>query len=113
MAERAQQETTVRVRAVEYLIYIPPGDAGPQALADCLAYAEREHPEWTSAGVVVGQWTAVVQMLAGGQADVVVIAQRAHLPADRLPRVVAVEEQLSCPAPRDSRRPGHRRPHLS
>lgn len=109
-----QQEHTVRIREVRYLIFVPDGDAG-EALAECLEYAQREHPEWTSGGVIVGHWTAVVTMLSQGLADVVLIAQRSHLPRDRFPRVVSVEEELAgtLPAPRDSRRPGRRRPHLS
>lgn len=106
----ARQEQTVRI-ATHYLIYIPHGDAA-QALADCLSYAEIEHPEWIPAGVVVGQWQAIVALLADNHADVVLIAARAHLPADRIPRVVAVEEELSGPPPRDSRRPTGRRPRL-
>ncbi len=108
-----QQQQTVRIRTNRYVAFIPAGDAGPAALAECLAYAETEHPEWTFAGVVAGGWQAVFTMLANGEADVVVVAQRAHLPPDRLPRVVAVEEELAAPAPRDSRRPGVRRPRLS
>lgn len=110
-----QQQQTVRIGADRFLVYIPAGNAGPQALADCLAYAEDAHPEWIPAGVIVGRWSAVVSMLAVGLADIVVIAQRAHLPADRIPRVIAVEEELSGapPAPRDSRRPPSRRPRMS
>lgn len=111
--ERAWQEQTVPICTRRYLIYIPDGDESAKALADCLEYAERHHPDWESAGIIVGRWTAVVSMLACGKADVVLIAKRSHLPPDRLPRVIAVEEELSGPAPRDSRRPGGRRPHLS
>jgi hypothetical protein len=107
-----QQEQTVRI-CILYVVYIPAADA-EQALAECLEYAGREHPEWGLAGVVTGDWAAVVAMLGGGQAEVVVIAQRSHLPVDRIPRVIAVEEQLSAPVPaaRDSRRPAGRRPRL-
>ena len=108
-----QQQQTVRISTSRYLVFIPTGDAGAAALAECLAYAETEHPEWTFAGVVAGGWQAVFTMLAKGEADIVVVAQRAHLPPDRLPRVVAVEEELAAAVPRDSRRPGGRRPHLA
>lgn len=113
MTEHARQEQTVPICTNRYLIYIPKGDAAAQSLADCLGYAEREHPDWTSAGVIVGRWPVVVSMLACHQADIVLIARRSDLPPDRIPRVIAVEEELSGPAPRDSRRPGGRRPHLS
>lgn len=109
----AHQEQTVRICTNRYLIYIPRGDAAAQALADCLDYVEREHPEWTSEGVIVGRWQAVVSMLACGKADIVVIAKRSHLPPDRIPRVVAVEDELSGPPPCDSRRPAGRRPLMS
>jgi len=112
MPGSGQQEHTVRIRTNRYLIYIPRGDAAAQALADCLDYAEREHPDWISAGVVVGRWQAVVSMLLEGEADLVLVAERTHLPPDRIPRVVAVAEELTPPAPRDSRRPGGRRPRL-
>lgn len=113
MPERAQQEQTVRIPVNRYVVFIPAGEAGPAALAECLAYAEASHPEWAFAGVVAGGWRAVFSMLADGGADVVVVAQRAHLPPDRLPRVVAVEEELAAPVRRDSRRPSGRRPRLS
>lgn len=109
----AHQEQTVRICTNRYVIYIPRGDAAAQALADCLAYAEHEHPEWIPEGVIVGRWQAVVSMLAVGKADIVLIAQRSHLPPDRIPRVVSVEDELADPAPRDSRRPGGRRPRMS
>lgn len=108
-----QQEHTVRISTNRYLIYIPLGEAGAAALAECLAYAEQAHPEWDFAGVVAGSWQAAFGMLANGDADVVLVAQRADLPADRLPRIVAVEEELAATPPRDSRRPGGRRPRLS
>lgn len=115
MPEPGRQEQTVPIRTHRYLIYVPAGDpaAAAQALADCLDYAEREHPDWESAGIIVGRWTAVVSMLACGKADIVIISKRSDLPPDRIPRVIAVEEELSGPAPRDPRRPGGRRPHLS
>lgn len=114
MSGRGRQQQTIRICAIRYLIYVPAGDEGPVALAECLAYAERDHPEWDSCGVIVGAWQAVISMLVRGLADIVVIAQRSHLPADRLPRIVAVEEELSAPSStaRDSRRPAGRRPRL-
>lgn len=107
------QQQTVRIRTSRYLIYIPAGDAGAAALAECLAYSETEHPEWTFAGVIAGQWTAVFSMLAQGEAEIVLVAQRSHLPPDRTPRVVSVEEELAGAPRRDSRRPAGRRPRVS
>lgn len=107
-----QQQQTVQILTNRYLIFIPRGDAGPPALAECLAYAERAHPEWQFAGVIAGQWREVFALLAAARADVVLVAQRAHLPVDRIPRVIAVEEELSAPPPRDSRRPAGRRPRM-
>lgn len=112
MTTGGQQERTVRISTNRYLIYIPSGETGPAALAECLAYAEAEHPDWAFAGVIAGHWQAVFGMLATGDADVVLVAQRADLPPDRIPRVVSVEEELAGRPPRDSRRPGGRRPRI-
>jgi hypothetical protein len=107
-----QQEHTVRIGTLRYVIYVPAGDDGPLALAECLAYAEREFPAWTSAGVVVGRWLAVSSMIDRRMVDVVLIARRSHLPPDRMPRIVAVEEEPAARCVRDSRRPTQRRPMM-
>jgi hypothetical protein len=92
-----------------YVIYVPV-DERTTAMAECLEYVTREHPDWKSAGVIVGRWTAVVAMVERGLAEIILVAQRSHLPPDRIPRVVAVEEELTCRRPSLLGRLTQRRP---
>lgn len=96
---------------MRYVIYVPDDTRQEGALAECLNYAENTHPEWHSAGVVTGRWPDVIAMTRAGLADVILIAERAHLPPDRVPRVVSVEEEMSAHPGGCPTRPTQRRPH--
>jgi len=80
-------------RALRYVIFIPADIDPAETVAVCMDYAKTQ-PGWQSEGVIIGRWTAVVAMLEAGHAQVVIIADRSHLPPDRIPRVVVVEEEL-------------------
>lgn len=79
---------------MRYVIFTPVEER-TEDLAECLEYVNRQHPEWESSGVVVGAWSAAVAMVTRGLAEIILVAQRSHLPPDRLPRVVSVEEELA------------------
>lgn len=86
---------------MRFVVYVPDdGNTQAQALNECLEYVEKQHPDWRSAGVIVGRWPAVVAMVERGLAQVVLVAERAHLPPDRVPRVVSVEEEKTRPTER-------------
>lgn len=90
--------------ATPLLAVIYTGPDGPELL--CLDHCRRRG--YRVVGISrpdrAGQhWAGVVAMLASGEADLAVIANRADLPPNRLPRVEAVGEEV--PAPTALRRP--------
>lgn len=100
---------------MKYVVFVPDdGETRTQAMNDCLEYANTEHPDWDAAGVIVGRWADAVAMARQGLAEVILVAQRAHLPPDRLPRIVSVEEETAGQPRRDRSwgflRPTSRRP---
>jgi len=85
-------DTPGEIRAI---IYVPSPDEKarwwPIAVRHC------DENRYLITGLVVGSadgdgWPDVIRMLADGDADLVVIGCRAHLPTDRLPRVEVVTE---------------------
>ncbi|OKI47515.1 hypothetical protein [Micromonospora sp. CB01531] len=72
---------------MEIAVIWVPADIEPlePALSACLYHTCRRG--YRLAGIVRGPWETLEQMMIDGEVDVVVIADRAHLPADRSPRV--------------------------
>ena len=76
-------------------IFLPDED-GDRWLEPCMAYVGR-HPDLSPVAVVRGDWDQVQAMVDDGTAAVVVSALREHPPADRVPRIVFVEEEGPAP----------------
>lgn len=68
------------------VIWIP-ADIEPSepAVAVCLAHLRQHH--YRLKGIVRAPWETVEQKMIDGEVDVVVIADPAHLPPDRSPRI--------------------------
>ncbi|MFG2050710.1 hypothetical protein ACGFIW_25170 [Micromonospora sp. NPDC048935] len=68
------------------VIWIP-ADIEPAepAVATCLAHLRRH--SYRFAGILRASWETVEQAMIDGEVDVVVIADHAHLPPDRSPRI--------------------------
>lgn len=68
------------------VIWIP-ADIEPSepAVARCLHHLHRH--SYRFAGIMRASWEAVEQTMIDGEVDVVVIADFAHLPPDRSPRI--------------------------
>jgi hypothetical protein len=84
------------------VIYVPSGLELDRWLAVC---AEAVDAHGWDLSAVVRCWEDVTQLIRGGLLDLVVTGSREHLPPDRLPRVVAVDELETPAIP-----PGQRRP---
>lgn len=84
------------------VVFLPPGTPGAGLWTDaCGEYIERRGYRLAA---VCGAWADAIRMVLGGEADVVVVGRRDHLPRDRTPRVdVVAEEKPTAPANR--RRP--------
>jgi len=94
---------------IRTVIYVPDTPETDRWYRLALQYCEMRRYEVVS--VVTertggGCWTDVVEMLRTGEADVVVIGRRDHLPAQRRPRVEVIAE-ASTPRIPTTR---HRRP---
>lgn len=72
------------------VIYIPSADLKVAAVA-CLEYVAA--CGYQMAGIVVGRWNDAHALALNGTVDVVVVAERSHLPPDRVPRIEVVAEQ--------------------
>ncbi|WP_433261428.1 hypothetical protein ACQPWR_20030 [Micromonospora vinacea] len=68
------------------VIWIP-ADIEPSepAVAKCLSHLRRH--SYRFAGIMRASWETVEQTMIDGEVDVVVIADFAHLPPDRSPRI--------------------------
>ena len=73
------------------VIFVPAGDGYQSAAGRCIEYVTSE--AYQLAGVVLGDWPAVQEMMCTGRVDVVVVAAREHLPSGRTPRVEIVAEE--------------------
>lgn len=73
------------------LVFLPGTDA-VAAGAACMEYARESG--YRIEGVVIGSWGDVVSLLVSGAADLVIVADRCHLPTDRTPRVEIVAETV-------------------
>ncbi|MFE9203347.1 hypothetical protein [Micromonospora sp. NPDC007230] len=101
---------------MEIAVIWVPADIEPlePALSACF-YHTCQH-DYRLAGIVRAPWETLEQMMIDGEVDVVVIADRAHLPADRSPRVEVAADLPSHPLPeagqaRQTAR-GRCRPHV-
>lgn len=89
-----------RLRAV---IFVRDDEERSRWEAACLEYCDRCGYEVVS--LVVGDWSAVHQMFAANEADIVVVASKDQLAPDRTPRIESVTEEL----PKVEDGPRHRR----
>lgn len=93
------------------VIFVPYGQGKLRYGSQCLTYCSVRG--YDVVGVVVGDWSAVVDVVIRGRAGVVVVARVQHLDPNREPRV---EVAILDPRPRDvatardRRRAGQRRP---
>ncbi|MGC4768204.1 hypothetical protein ACLQ25_04350 [Micromonospora sp. DT44] len=86
---------------MELAIIWVPADMEPSehAIATCLNHL-RQH-DYRLNGIIRAPWETVEQKMVDGEVDVVVIADLAHLPPDRSPRI-----EVATPLPRgDEDRP--------
>lgn len=94
------------------VIYLPVGEDLRRWQTRCLAHIERNRYELVSL-VIDGEggrrWEAVKALVFTGQADIVVLADRRHLPPDRLPRIEIAGEEAT---PDGCQRRGPRRPEV-
>ncbi|MET8044293.1 hypothetical protein ABZU25_25925 [Micromonospora sp. NPDC005215] len=68
------------------VIWVPATiEPSESAVATCLAHLRRN--SYRLAGIVRAPWETVEQTMIDGDVDVVVIADLAHLPPDRSPRI--------------------------
>lgn len=85
------------------VLFIPTGHGADRWLTVCAEYAARYRYE---VAAIAHEWDSVVHMLTHGEAQVVVVARRDHLPPMRTPRMEIVTEVQTAPAAqRPSRRP--------
>ncbi|MEH1166040.1 hypothetical protein V6V47_11715 [Micromonospora sp. CPCC 205539] len=76
------------------VIWIP-ADIEPSetAVAECLGHIRRR--DYRLNGIIRAPWEAVEQTMIDGEVDVVVIADLAHLPPDRSPRIEVATAAVS------------------
>ncbi|MFJ2085396.1 hypothetical protein ACIOBK_22930 [Micromonospora chokoriensis] len=75
------------------VIWIP-ADIEPSEPAVAVCLSHLRHHDYRLKGIVRAPWENVEQRMIDGEVDVVVIADLAHLPPDRSPRI----EVASAPA---------------
>lgn len=81
------------LRPLGAVVFLPPGVPGAGLWTDaCGEYIERRGYRLAA---VCGAWGDAVRMVLAGEAEVVVVGRRDHLPADRKPRVEVVTEAAS------------------
>lgn len=85
------------------VLFVPTGHGADRWLTVCAEYAARYRYMVTA---VASDWDDVLTMLRDGEATVVVVARRDHLPPLRTPRLEVVTEVETAPvARRPDRRP--------
>lgn len=85
------------------VIYVSDGVLSDRVAAECAQFCEQEGwrvGSFVQADAKDDRWADAVAVLMSGDADVLVVANRGHLPPDRLPRLVVIQEE------RDRRRRG-------
>jgi hypothetical protein len=88
--------------AARAVIYLPPDVDRAKWLPRCLVHCNRR--DYHVIGIVQSPagWQSVHEMMAGGEADVVVVGRFGQLPPDRMPRI---EEATDAGQPPTGRRP--------
>lgn len=85
------------------VLFVPTGHGADRWLTVCAEYAARYSYE---VAAVATEWADVVTLVFAGEAQVVVVARRDHLPGMRTPRLEIVTEVQTAPvAQRPARRP--------
>ena len=85
------------------VLFVPTGRTADRWLTVCAEYAARYRYQ---VAAIASDWDSVVHMLLHGEAQVVVVARRDHLPEMRTPRMEIVTEIQTAPAAqRPDRRP--------
>jgi hypothetical protein len=90
------------------LIFLPAADA-VAAGAVCVEYATTAG--YQLQGVVIGRWQDILDLVHRDEAEVVVVADRSHIPTDRTPRIEIVAEE-NLPVPVAVRAAAGRRPQI-
>ncbi|AXH88821.1 hypothetical protein [Micromonospora aurantiaca] len=95
------------------MIWVPPNVEALAPSALCMNHVL--HRGYRFEGIVHAPWEAVERMMVDGEVEVVVIADPAHLPADRTPRIEVADGRpiWSALPPRGGgpQPPRRRRPH--
>lgn len=90
------------LKPLRAVVFLPPGTPGAGIWRDaCAEYVELRGYRLAA---VCSAWADAITMVFDGEADVVVVGRRDHLPRDRTPRVDVVAEEPRATAP------GRRRP---
>ena len=76
------------------IVFIPTGPSGSRWLTACTEYAVMRG--YTIIAVVT-VWADVLKVLRAGEATIVVVGQREHLPPEREPRLEVVTEEKTQP----------------
>lgn len=74
------------------VVFVRSDDFDPHA-ARCTIYCEEQG--YNLAGVILDDWPAVLQTIADGEADIVVVSEEAHLDPERSPRIEVVAHAAS------------------
>ncbi|MBC9006411.1 hypothetical protein [Micromonospora aurantiaca (nom. illeg.)] len=95
------------------VIWVPPTIEALEPSARCMGHVLRRGYHFE--GIIHAPWEAVERMVLDGEVEVVVIADPAHLPPDRTPRIEVADGRpiwpTSPPNPRGPVPPRRRRPH--
>lgn len=85
------------------VLFVPTGHGADRWLTVCAEYAARYRYE---VAAVATDWDDAVKCVLSGEAQVLVVARRDHLPGMRTPRMEIVTEVQTAPAAqRPARRP--------
>lgn len=83
------------------VVYVPPDPAAERWRSVCADYCTRHRYNIVA---VAGAWEDVITLLGRGDAQVVVVARRDQLPADRRSRLEVVTEAVTAPVDQSRRR---------
>lgn len=91
---------------VNAVLFVPTGHGADRWLTVCAEYAARYRYQ---VAAIATDWDSVVTMVLQGEAEVVVVARRDHLPVMRTPRLEVITEIQTTPvAQHPDRRPRRR-----
>lgn len=80
--------------ALVAIVYVLSEEFDPHATR-CIAYIEERG--YRLGGIVKDNWRAVLDAIAAGQADIVVVSEESHLDPKRQPRIEVVAHQVAVP----------------